>query len=90
MDKEKREIGIKHDINKAPKTGDWSYMCPEVDRETCIGCTTCVPFCPEAAMEMKKYKEWDREKVDIDYDFCKGCGVCADVCPVKAIKMLKK
>ena len=81
---------IKHDINKAPKTGDWRYMHPEVDKEKCIGCETCVPFCPEASIEMKLWKEGEREKADIDYHFCKGCGVCAQVCPVKAIAMRKK
>ena len=81
---------IKHDINKAPKTGDWRYMHPEVDKEKCIGCETCVPFCPEASIEMKLWKEGEREKADIDYHFCKGCGVCAQVCPLKAIAMRKK
>ncbi len=75
---------IKHDQKKAPKTGAWRYMHPEVDKEKCIGCQTCVPFCPEAAIEMKD------NKADIDYDYCKGCGVCAAVCPVKAIVMRKK
>lgn len=81
---------IKHDLKKAPKTGDWRYMHPEVDKEKCIGCETCVPFCPDAAIEMKLWKEGEREKADIDYHFCKGCGVCAQVCPVKAILMKKK
>ena len=81
---------IKHDQKKSPKTGDWRYMHPEVDKEKCIGCTTCVPFCPEASISMKKYKEGEQDKADIDYDYCKGCGVCAEVCPVKAIVMRKK
>ncbi|KKR21608.1 MAG: Pyruvate ferredoxin/flavodoxin oxidoreductase, delta subunit [Candidatus Moranbacteria bacterium GW2011_GWA2_39_41] len=80
---------IKHDIKKAPKTGDWRYMTPQVDKEKCIGCTTCVPFCPEASIDMKLYKEGQKTKADIDYDFCKGCGVCAQVCPVKVITMKK-
>lgn len=80
---------IKHDIKKAPKTGEWRYMKPEVDKEKCIGCSTCVPFCPEAAIEMKKWKEGQKDKADIDYEYCKGCGVCAEVCPVKAILMKK-
>ncbi|MDP1620388.1 MAG: 4Fe-4S binding protein [Candidatus Moranbacteria bacterium] len=80
---------IEHDLDKAPKTGDWRYMMPKVDKEKCSGCTTCVPFCPEASIEMKKYKEGQRDKADIDYDFCKGCGVCAQVCPMKAITMEK-
>ena len=91
---------IKHDIKKAPKTGDWRYMTPQVDKEKCIGCTTCVPFCPEASIEMNPVKlaelatgqentKKDRKVATIDYDFCKGCGVCAQVCPVKAIAMQK-
>jgi pyruvate ferredoxin oxidoreductase delta subunit len=85
------ELGaiIKHDQSKAPKTGNWRYMKPEVDKEKCIGCTTCVPYCPEATIEMKQYKEGQKDKADIDYEYCKGCGVCAEVCPVKAILMKK-
>ena len=90
---------IKHDINKSPKTGEWRYMKPEVDASKCIGCSTCVPHCPEAVMEMKKRtakeiamsSEFGKKKdiVRIDYEYCKGCGVCAAVCPVKAIMMKK-
>lgn len=80
---------IKHNIKKAPKTGDWRYMFPKVDKEKCTGCAACVPFCPEASIEVKFYKKGQKDKADIDYDFCKGCGVCGAVCPVKAIMMLK-
>lgn len=91
---------IKHDIKKAPKTGDWRYMTPQVDKEKCIGCTTCVPFCPEASIEMANRETQnvelksrstvrDARYAKIDYDFCKGCGVCAQVCPAKAIAMEK-
>lgn len=80
---------IKHDIAKSPKTGDWRYMKPEVNKDTCIGCGTCVQFCPDACIEMAKYKKDPKKKADIDYDYCKGCGVCAAVCPVKAIVMKK-
>jgi pyruvate ferredoxin oxidoreductase delta subunit len=85
------ELGaiIKHDQSKAPKTGNWRYMKPEVDKEKCIGCMSCVPYCPEATIEMKQYKEGQKDKADIDYEYCKGCGVCAEVCPVKAITMKK-
>jgi len=75
---------IKHDIRKAPKTGDWRNMHPIVDKEKCIGCGTCVKFCPEAVISLKN------KKAMIDYYFCKGCGVCAQVCPVKAILMEKE
>lgn len=80
---------IKHDIKKSPKTGSWRYMKPEVDKGKCIGCATCVPFCPDASIEMKKHNADKKNKADIDYEFCKGCGVCAQVCPVKAILMKK-
>lgn len=59
-------------------------MHPEVDKAKCIGCSSCVPFCPEAAISIKD------KKADIDYDYCKGCGVCAEICPQKAILMKKK
>ncbi|PIP27824.1 MAG: ferredoxin [Candidatus Moranbacteria bacterium CG23_combo_of_CG06-09_8_20_14_all_35_22] len=75
---------IKHDQSKSPKTGAWRYMHPEVDKEKCIGCATCVPFCPDAAIIIKD------GKAEIDYEYCKGCGVCAEVCPMKAIIMKKK
>lgn len=76
---------INHNIDNAPKTGDWRFMKPEVDASKCIGCGSCVPHCPEAVMEIKKGKKI----VEIDYEYCKGCGVCATVCPVKAIIMKK-
>jgi pyruvate ferredoxin oxidoreductase delta subunit len=80
------ELGaiIKHDIKKSPKTGDWRYMHPEVNKEKCVGCGTCVQFCPEASIEIIN------KKAEIDYEYCKGCGVCAEVCPKKAILMKKK
>lgn len=86
----KKETVIKHDLAQAPVTGDWRYMCPEVNKKKCIGCQTCVPFCPEASIEMQAEKGEAKEKADIDYHFCKGCGVCAQVCPVQAITMKKK
>ena len=80
---------ISSDIKKAPKTGDWKYEKPVVDKEKCIGCGQCVPYCPDAAIILKKYQEGQKDKADIDYNFCKGCGVCAQVCPMKAILMKK-
>ncbi len=73
---------ISHDLKKAPKTGDWSYMKPLVDKKLCIGCGSCFNYCPEAAIDFDVSR-----KADIDYHFCKGCGVCATVCPKKAIRM---
>ena len=85
---------IKHDIKKSPRTGSWRYMKPEVDKDKCIGCATCVPFCPDASItvssEQKSVNNKNKKGIaKIDYEFCKGCGVCAQVCPVKAILMKK-
>lgn len=86
---------IKHDLSKSPKTGDWMYSRPEVDKQKCIGCETCVQYCPDACIEMIENKKQQttgkiqKKVADIDYEFCKGCGVCAQVCPVKAITMKK-
>jgi 2-oxoacid:acceptor oxidoreductase delta subunit (pyruvate/2-ketoisovalerate family) len=83
---------IKHDIKKAPVTGNWRYMKPYVDKKKCIGCGTCVKYCPEAVIDLvesskKKVGSKSNKVANIDYHFCKGCGVCARECPVKAIKM---
>lgn len=82
---------IKHDIEKVPKTGSWRYMKPEVEKEKCIGCATCVGFCPEASITVVSDQGTANKKgkAEIDYEYCKGCGVCAEVCPVKAILMKK-
>lgn len=83
---------IKYDAKKSPKTGNWRYLHPEVDKEKCTGCGRCVSFCPEACIELIEEKGPDnkiKKKSQVDYDFCKGCGVCAANCPVKAITMLK-
>ncbi len=76
---------IKHNIKKSPITGYWRYARPSVDKKKCVGCGTCVKFCPEAVIELDK-----NNKADIDYCFCKGCGVCARECPQKTITMKKE
>jgi pyruvate ferredoxin oxidoreductase delta subunit len=83
---------IKYDAKKAPRTGNWRYSRPVIDKEKCIGCGRCADFCPDACIKMIEEKGLDnqiKKKAQVDYDFCKGCGVCAAVCPVKAITMLK-
>jgi 2-oxoacid:acceptor oxidoreductase delta subunit (pyruvate/2-ketoisovalerate family) len=86
MDWKNKEEGavIAHDIKKSPRTGDWRYMKPTVDKKNCIGCGLCFPVCPEACIDFDAER-----KADIDYKICKGCGVCATVCPQKAIKIGK-
>ncbi len=86
----KIEHPLKHNIENASKTGSWRNRTPVVDRNKCVGCGTCVKYCPDACIVLKKIKNAknDKKKIAlIEYTFCKGCGVCAQVCPVKAIKM---
>lgn len=62
----------------------------KIDREKCIGCERCHPYCPVGAI---KTVEHEGEPVaEIDQDECVECDVCRDrarVCPVDAIYMPK-
>jgi len=59
-------------------------MVAKVDKETCVGCGTCVDACPEAAIEM------DGEYPKVDPERCKDCGDCEAACPTESIKAGKK
>lgn len=88
------DLVIKNDLSKAPKTGDWKSMSPEVIPEKCLGCGTCVWVCPEAAIRMRENSHPGKNKnsrgvASIDMDWCKGCAACAVECPKGAIVMKK-
>ncbi len=86
---------MRYNIEKAAKTGNWKFMKPVLDEKKCVGCGTCVQFCPEACIEMADNDRRQlaarkkRIKIEIDYDWCKGCGVCAAVCLARAVIMKK-
>jgi len=65
------------------KTGSWRTFKPVVT-EKCVGCGTCLNFCPEGVIALKN------KKAVIDYDYCKGCLICMKVCPFKAIEKVKE
>lgn len=49
-----------------------------IDRDTCIACEACVPYCPMGAIKMNNIAV-------IDQDECVDCGVClrSGICPVE-------
>lgn len=53
-----------------------------INQEKCIGCSSCIPFCPMGAIAM------EGNAAQIIWDDCVECGVCrrVDVCPVNAIE----
>jgi len=61
-----------------------------IDKEKCIGCEECHPYCPVGAIVMV---EWESGNVSqIDQAECVECGACfkrSDICPVDAIYMPK-
>lgn len=54
-----------------------------VDKEKCIGCTTCMRVCPVLAISMAE------RKAVIDAERCRGCAACEQRCPQYAITMVK-
>lgn len=69
--------------SKKNKTGSWRTFRPVVT-EKCVGCGTCVKFCPEGVITIEE------GKAKIDYDYCKGCLICMKECPFQAIKKVKE
>ena len=53
----------------------------KIDKEKCVGCKACIPWCTSNAMAMVD------NKAAIDWDECTECGVCrrVRVCPTDAI-----
>jgi len=55
-----------------------------IDRDSCIGCGTCVEKCFNQVLELND----DGIAVKVEEE-CVGCGVCAYLCPENAISLIK-
>ncbi|HPR17917.1 MAG TPA: 4Fe-4S binding protein [Candidatus Cloacimonadota bacterium] len=54
-------------------------MAVNINKETCIGCGSCVDTCPVEALSLVD------DKAVCDGDKCVDCGACVEACPVEAI-----
>lgn len=52
----------------------------KIDKDTCVGCGSCVDVCPQGALYMKDDKAEVNEK-------CNLCGACISTCPVNALSI---
>jgi Fe-S-cluster-containing hydrogenase component 2 len=57
------------------------FMAAKVDKETCVGCESCVGTCPVEAIEMND------GKAVVEEGKCVECGACVSACPVDAISL---
>ena len=62
----------------AGKQQQHSVVKPKVKNSVCIGCQTCLPYCPVEAISMVGKKALISNK-------CIGCGECISICPTRAI-----
>jgi uncharacterized Fe-S center protein len=65
--------------SRAGKLDMHMEVSPQVKKDKCRGCGTCVRKCPEHAIKLTK------RKANIDEERCIGCGECLVVCPYGAV-----
>jgi uncharacterized protein (DUF362 family)/Pyruvate/2-oxoacid:ferredoxin oxidoreductase delta subunit len=58
-----------------------SLLKPQVDRDECTGCGTCVEQCPVAALAMEE------NLPSVTAEMCITCFCCQEICPEKAITL---
>ena len=92
-DLSKDEVAICNCCSCCCPTSKVSVMFPSVnisnytvniDRDSCIGCGTCVEKCFNQVLELND----DGIAVKVEEE-CVGCGVCAYLCPENAISLIK-
>lgn len=76
-----RYVAIKNEYVNIATVQEWGKVA-KIKAGRCVGCLTCVRFCPFDAIYIKKEK---RAFVRIDPLKCRGCGLCTAECPRGAI-----
>ncbi len=82
-----------YDINVCNQCGECIEVCPVeaiqrkkntiiVNKTKCIGCFSCVGFCPQGAM--RQHEEM------VEPFKCISCGSCTEECPTEAIVLVEK
>ncbi|TFF88041.1 MAG: 4Fe-4S dicluster domain-containing protein [Promethearchaeota archaeon] len=59
-----------------------SYLSIIPDESKCVGCGTCIEFCPTEAISLKDEKAVHKDKL------CIGCGQCYLQCPEGAVELI--
>ncbi|HHI97278.1 MAG TPA: DUF362 domain-containing protein [Thermodesulfatator atlanticus] len=62
-----------------------STIAPKVNKKQCVGCGTCLAYCPVGAPEWVEGAK--KKRMRINERKCIGCGECIAVCPEGAIKV---
>ncbi|MBW1713828.1 MAG: DUF362 domain-containing protein [Deltaproteobacteria bacterium] len=63
------------------KLAQHSTLAPKINEDKCLGCGTCLEFCPAGALDLAD------EVALLDQDKCLGCGTCILVCPEEAVEI---
>ncbi|MBM4324016.1 MAG: DUF362 domain-containing protein, partial [Deltaproteobacteria bacterium] len=72
------------------KLNQHSNISPQVKKKACVGCETCLPWCPSSAISMIPPDSEGKAKHSvalIDPKKCIGCGECILSCPQGAIQI---